>query len=350
MTFWSLGWVLLLSGLVSAYAVYWNFAQRRQMIGDGVHVASYGFDLSTTLVPRDQIIAGGLRKDGLRALTNPRLLSPAEYDAENAQAHGKLLVPDDLVVGLLFHEEPRAYPLMILTLHEIANDTIGAGPDAVHVAVTYNALCDSVVVLDRTVAGTPFEFGVSGLLYNSNLLMYDRQADPGTESLWSQLEWRAVAGPAAARGATLRLLPFQLMHWSDWRKLHPETRVLARDPDLSEEYPRNHYSTYFATDEVKFKVQPAWDQNVLPNKTHIAAVRLHAGWRVFVLPQLKGLSADQRAAALQTGDPTFRLEFNPAAETLNALPLTPDAAPQVVDSFLFAWYAHHPNDMLRIPQ
>ncbi len=349
-TFWSLGWVLLLSALLCGYGVYWNFAQRRKMAGDGLHAASYGFDLTTTLVPREQIIAAGLRKDGLRAFVNPRMLSATEWDEANRAAHGKLLVPDDLVVGLEASGEARAYPLRILTLHEIANDTIGTGAGAVYVAVTYNALCDSVVVVDREVGGKVLEFGVSGLLYNSNLLLYDREANGTEESLWAQLQWRAVAGPAAARGETLQLLPFRLMRWSEWRKRHPDTLVLAGEPELRSEYAADRYSTYFGTDALKFPVQPAWDENVLPNKTRVAAVRLPDGWRVYLLPKLARLSGADLAAALETGDAGFRLEFDPVGQTLNAVPTAAGVRPEVVDAFLFAWYADHPGEMPLVPR
>ena len=115
--------------------------------------------------------------------------------------HGRFLVPGDLVIGLSLHGEARAYPLEILALHEVCNDTLGGEP----ILVTYQPLCDSAVVFERRVDGHTREFGVSGLLYNSNLLMYDRHPEqPQDESLWSQLQFRALAGPAAAQHATLR--------------------------------------------------------------------------------------------------------------------------------------------------
>ena len=104
---------------------------------------------------------------------------------------------------------PRAYPLRVLVWHEVVNDTVSGLP----ILVTYNPLSEGIAVFDRRVAGRTLSFGVSGLLYQSNLLMYDRDGTRGAESLWSQLQARAVSGPAAGAGQTLELVPFALARW-----------------------------------------------------------------------------------------------------------------------------------------
>ena len=111
---------------------------------------------------------------GFPSLTNPKLLTVSE---------AIYLEDHDRVIGVRFGGEARAYPLRVLNWHEAVNDTVGAKA----IAVTYCPLCDSSLVFDRDVGGEVREFGISGKLWNSNVLLYDRQKDSRQESLWSQL-------------------------------------------------------------------------------------------------------------------------------------------------------------------
>jgi len=131
------------------------------------------FDLSQLSIPIGELRFPGLSKDGIPALTNPALIPADEASA---------LPPEARVIGAVVEGEARAYPLRILNRHEIVNDRIRDVP----VAVTYCPLCDSAVIFDRRTPRGEREFGVSGLLYNSNVVMYDRGGDP--ESLWCPKE------------------------------------------------------------------------------------------------------------------------------------------------------------------
>lgn len=124
---------------------------------------------------------------------------------------------DEFVIGVVLANDARAYPIRLLSLHEIVNDTIGGHP----LAVTWCPLCFSAVVFDRVMDGRALTFGVSGLLYNNNLVMYDHQ----TDTLWSQLLGQGVRG--ALRGRTLGILPSLMTTWGDWKARHPDTRVLS---------------------------------------------------------------------------------------------------------------------------
>ena len=310
-------------------------------VGDGVNVSTYGFDLSTSLVPRDQIVASGISKDGLHAMIDPRMLTMAQQD-QLGKAQGRL-VSADLVIGVAGGPQPdaeaRAYPLATLDLHEIINDTIAGRA----IAVTYNPLCASCAVFVRP-ANTVF--GFSGLLYQSNLLMYDRainQTEIRPESLWSQLQFRAITGPAAARGATLALAPFELTTWADWEQRHPNTLILARDPSLGDEYNHNRYGSYFASDEIKFPVDPLWNNANLAKKTRVLAVRINNQWTLYTLPKLiASAGASGRWSTTQSGVPV-QFAIGAATHTAYLLAPPPDAA--AIPCFLFAWYAQHPNDL-----
>ena len=154
--------------------------------------ASKPFDFSDATVPVEEIHSGGPPKDGIPALSKPRLIAAGE---------ATYLKPADRVIGVAIEGEARVYPIRILNYHEIVNDKIGGRP----IAVTYCPLCDSAAVFDRETPRGVREFGVSGLLYNSNVLMYDR--DEKAESLWSQLRTEAVTGVQVRN--QLKLLPLE---------------------------------------------------------------------------------------------------------------------------------------------
>jgi hypothetical protein len=135
----------------------------------------------------------------------------------DAEAGNEEWEPDDFVIGLVVDGDARAYPVRLLSLHEIVNDTVGGRP----VAVTWCPLCFSAIVFDRVVEGRELTFGVSGYLYRNNLVMYDHQSD----TLWSQLLGRGIRG--AHRNEALGIVPSMLTTWQAWREAQPATRVLS---------------------------------------------------------------------------------------------------------------------------
>jgi hypothetical protein len=137
-------------------------------------------------------------------------------------------------VVLSLDGDTRAYPVQILTWHEIVNDVVAGRP----VVVTYCPLCNSALAFERTVGERVLGFGTSGRLYLSNLVMYDRQ----TESLWSQADGRAVAG--VLTGAELTRLPVALLPWAQFRDGFPDAVVLSRDAGVSRDYGNNPYVGY----------------------------------------------------------------------------------------------------------
>lgn len=276
------GWVLLLALLFMVIAGVWQgwgllTNLDRRATGDGRTLASYGYDLSTLLVPRDKLYPVGvdLRKDGMPAMDHPPRTTAVELGEYGKLGGVRKLLPHERVIGVEFGGRAVAYPLWILDWHEIVNDTVG-GRD---VLITYNGICDSAVVFDRHVDGQVREFGFSGLLLSGNLVLYDRQDPPRVESLWSQLQMRAIAGPCAARAVKLEVLPFELLAWKDWRTRHPDTEILLPAPGRDELYKRDAYSKYRSTDKLKFPADP------LPHdgrklKTPITAIRRDGAWSV----------------------------------------------------------------------
>lgn len=272
------GWVLWLAGLLALVSVIYQgsiiFSPKGPVsLGDGVNVASYGFDLSRATIPVNEIVAAGLRKDDLPALVTPATVSVATQAPGATLGDVRKLTSHDHVIGVVMHGEARAYPLWVLEWHEIVDDVLGGEP----IAVTYSAVSGGVVVFSRRVGDETLEFGVSGLLYNCNLLMFDRRATPAAESLWSQLQFRAVAGPAVGR--ELQLLPMVVTTYKQWRDRYPTSTVILPNRERKKFYRREAYSTYLNDDDLRFPVSPLPD-NVRPKKTPVAAVRSAAGWEL----------------------------------------------------------------------
>jgi hypothetical protein len=177
-------------------------------------------------VDYDEIMSGGPPRDGIPSIDDPRFVKPEE-------AAG-WLDGSEPVIALAIYGEARAYPLQILTWHEIVNDVVGGVP----VAVTFCPLCNSAIVFDRRLDGQVYEFGTSGLLRNSDLIMYDRT----TESLWQQLTGEAIVGDLAGR--QLEFLPASLVGFDDFRARYPVGEILSRDTGHQRSYGQNPYAGY----------------------------------------------------------------------------------------------------------
>ncbi len=154
--------------------------------------------------------------------------------------------PGNLVIGVEIDGDARAFPLKILDRHEIVNTEVGGEP----VAVTYCPLCRSGFTYSREINGDTVEFGVSGKLYNANLVMYDRK----TETYWSQLTGEAMLGPMVPE--ELELVHSSITNWSQWKQEHPDTRLLSRNTGIysASTYSGSAYAGYESSGRVGFGV------------------------------------------------------------------------------------------------
>lgn len=275
LTFASGGWVLVLALLLGlAFLVTVLLAARAGRRAEKSDAqGGAGFDLTTCLVARERIADTGIGKSRFPTLDQPEFFTPADADALTISPRNKYLVGSDRVIGLSVGRDQRAYPLRVLVWHEVLNDVVGGLP----VAVTYNALSDTAIVFDRRVGNETLDFGVSGLLYNSTLLVYDRRLSWRDESLWSPLQGRAVSGIAASSNQTLTILPSTVLRWQEWRTLHPETSVIKPAPAMEEKYQSDPYSMYFGSDLLRFPVDPMPPEGSRSVKTPLTIVRRHDG-------------------------------------------------------------------------
>jgi hypothetical protein len=184
-----------------------------------------------------KVLSGGPPKDGIPSLDVPKFQPASEADT--------WLEDDDVVLGLDYKGVARAYPHRILNWHEIVNDQV----DGEKVLITYCPLCRTGIAFKPIVNGQEVEFGTSGKLYNSELVMYDRL----TDSYWPQTLGLAVVGPAT--GQLLEKIPMDTVRWQDWKKVHPDTEVLRKQTGFIRDYDRNPYGGIQGSDAVGFGVE-----------------------------------------------------------------------------------------------
>ncbi len=214
----------------------------------------------------EEIIWGGVKKDGIPALKNPKSIPAGQVD---------FLKDSETVFGVGFGGQYRAYPQRILDWHEMANDTVG-GQSFV---ISYCTLCGSAIAYaTRLSDGSSLVFGSSGLLYRSNKLMYDE----ATLSLWSNLTGEPVAGKLVGKGVSLPILPLTVTSWKEWRRRYPETTALSLKTGYRRDYsPGAAYGKYFESPDTMF---PVWKRDgSLEPKSWIYALRHRAAAKAYPL-------------------------------------------------------------------
>ncbi len=282
-----------------------------------------GFDVSHASIPTDRILRGGPPRDGIPSIDNPKFVPADQVD---------FLRDEDLVVGVSSKGDVRAYPLRILVWHEIVNDQFGDQA----VAVTYCPLCGTSMVFDSTINGKRRSFGVSGLLYQSDVLMYDRE----TKSLWSQLGMQAVSGPDV--GKKLVWLPSEHMTWKAWRGKYPQGKVLSPETGHTRDYGGEAYASYFSSQETMFPVPQT--RRELANKEWVVGVRINGEAKAYPVDQLP----DGKPLADEVGGQRIQVLWNAAARHPLVFKDQETAVPSVM-AFWFAWQAFYPDTKLWKP-
>jgi hypothetical protein len=234
----------------------------------GFFVSTWTTDFSRHSVPYAEVRSGGVRRDGIPPIDHPRHVGVTEADG--------WLAPREPVILLEVAGEARAYPLQVLTWHEIVNDELAGEP----VAVTFCPLCNAAVAFDRRVEGQVYTFGVSGNLRNSDLIMWDRQ----TESWWQQFTGEGIVG--VHTGRRLTVLPAPIVAWETFRDAHPEGSVLSRETGYTRPYGTNPYSGYDRVDNPPFLYDGPLDGRLLP-KERVAAVGIGGAFTAYPYPVLE---------------------------------------------------------------
>lgn len=298
-------------------------SSRETVVTDGV----------THSIPLNEILSGGPGKDGIPSIDNPKFIKAKE---------AAFLDDSDPGLGLTVNGESRFYPYRILVWHEIVNDTIAGQP----VLVTYCPLCATGIVFERKVDGEVQEFGVSGKLWQSNLLMYNRPPsqsfgeastrDEDNESLWSQVLGEAVLG--VHTGKKLPVIRSDVVRWGDWKKAHPTTNVLSEDTGVARDYGRDPYGDYYSSESVSFGA--SFRDSRLHPKALVHGIEIGGRYKAYhdeALKTMSGTVSDTFAEKhiVITRADTGELRFTAEGEPLVSIP-----------SFWFSWLAVHPDTEL----
>ena len=188
------------------------------------------------LVPVEEIVSGGPPKDGIPSIDNPKFIGVAQAGFLDDASRGMLVKVDNDI---------RFYPFSILVWHEIVNDFVGGKS----LAITFCPLCATGIVFEREMGGTVYDFGTSGKLYQSNLVMYDRQ----TDSYWSQILGKAIVGRLT--GKELTIYPSSLLTFKEAKEKYPNLKVLSTDTGFERNYQRDPYGDYYTSESVIFEVE-----------------------------------------------------------------------------------------------
>jgi len=277
-----------------------------------------GFDLDDALIPVDEIKSGGPPRDGIPSLDYPEFVTADDATYLNGR---------DRILGVSVNGFARAYPIRVLNYHEIVNDVIGGTATV----IIYCPLCGSGTAFEASINGRVHEFGVSGLLYNSDVLMYDRE----TDSLWSQLMTEAVTGPM--KGTRLKQLALSNSSWDEWVERYPDTRVLSNNTGYSRDYKVDPYPNYGIDGKLYFPV--AHSSRKYPRKEIVMGLEIDGQFKAYPFKELKKGEArfDDEFAGEE-----FSVEFDAKHRTARVTMADGSEIPTTM-AFWFAWYAFHPG-------
>jgi hypothetical protein len=273
------------------------------------------------LIDPSKIVSGGPPKDGIPSIDNPKFVSVTEAD--------KWISDNELVLAIIYKNVTKVYPLQIMVWHEIVNDNISGDP----VLITYCPLCGSGIAYERKIKGEEVEFGTSGKLYNSNLVMYDRK----TDTYWTQIDGKAVVGELS--GDRLKPLSIDTVAWGEWKKAHSDSKVLSQDTGFSRPYGVDPYGSYYIDSFLFFPVENM-SVTVHP-KTVVFGIEVNGTYRAYMEDDLKRVGSITETV----GGVEIKIE----RDTAGIVKITNlDTGSEIVKErdFWFAWYAFHPDTTL----
>lgn len=225
-------------------------------------------DFTNSSVDFSEILSGGPPKDGIPSIDNPKFVDIADAS--------EWLGENEPVIALSIGKTAKAYPLQILTWHEIVNDTI----EEVPVSVTFCPLCNASIVFDRTIDGIVYDFGTTGRLRRSDMVMYDRQ----TESWWQQFTGEGIIGDM--NGVKMKQIPSHIVSFDNFKQTYPDGQVLSKDTGVMRTYGRNPYEGYDNIDSSPFLFRGKTDDR-LPPMERVLALNKDNATLLFGLSTLK---------------------------------------------------------------
>jgi hypothetical protein len=266
-------------------------------------------------------ISESVPKDAIPPLNSPNYISVELADT--------WINDDELVLAIEYKGRKRVYPLQIMIWHEIVNDEISGDP----ILITYCPLCGSGIAFERKIEGRVVEFGNTGSLYNSNLIMYDKE----TESYWTQIDGLAIIGNLT--GTKLKPISIDTVVWRDWRNAHPDSQVLSQDTGYDRNYGKDPYGSYYENSYIPFPVENK-DDRIHP-KTVIFGIHVNDAFKAYREEDLKELGMIEDVV---NGSSIYLGRDSAGVVKVTNL----DTGEEIVKErdLWFAWYAFHPDTEL----
>ena len=275
------------------------------------------FDLSRHSVPSAMITSTNGSMAGIDAITEPAFV---------AASKATLLGVSDRVVGVIINQDARAYPLKILTWHQVVDDSIASNS----IAITYCPITGSAIVYDRALGKKILVLGTSDKLYDSNLLFFDQ----GSKSLWSQIRGDAIAGPLT--GERLNALPSVVTPWGVWKAYHPDTLVLKASATDVKNFANDDSARYEQSQSVALPVSTL--DNRMPPKERVLGLSINGDDEAFPFSSL----ADAKPPVSTTvGGKPVMIVYDSASKTAGAVIAGKHIA--AYTGFWFAWATFHPK-------
>jgi hypothetical protein len=335
------GWVLILLGIVLLAMLAWALApavlrMANAAPGDGTNIQTYAFDMSNLQLDEEDILAAMQHRNMSPVMHQPSSMSKEELVRKIEMDRDPFLVSSDLVVGVTLNGESRAYPMHMLDVHEIINDTLGGVP----IVVSWHWPSGNATVYERTIQGAVLSFANSGLAGNGGLLMYGLQEEAGGEQLFSTLLGNTISGDSFS----LQPVPHDVLSWKVWSALHKDTTSIMPVESFKKRYRKANPAAYFMVETIYFPASPMPEDSINP-KAPIIAIPSADGYAIYNIAELDSLADENgEVKVLLNGSPiTISVGNNPLWATAHDHSGNPLASQRAL---WFAWYANHPESVI----
>ncbi len=275
------------------------------------------------IVPLNQLVSGGIAKEGIPSIDQPKF--------ESVSVSDQYLNNDGLGIAIEQKGSIKFYPYQMLVWHHAINDVAAGEP----ILISFNPLTLAGAVFERTVSGSVLDFGVSDRVYNNDLLLYDRK----TQSLWDPMMHQSIIGELA--GTSLTFYPFSIMTWNDFKTLHANGSVLSRKSGFERDYTHDPYESYYSDQRILFPVSSKNDR--LSSKEFVVGLETTQGWKAYPLKQIE----KETVITDKIGSLSVSIEKERSTSIIHAYLVDANGSHTkelpFIQSYWFAWAAAYPQ-------
>jgi len=319
--------LMLIASIAALVVVYFFVQSFKQLESDSTKITPSIMNTNGVLhiVALEDVLSGGPEKDEIPPLDNPQFIPISEASQTYAD--------EDRGIAFASGNVYRFYPLRIISQHQVINDTI----ESKKILITYSPLSASAAAFDPLIQEEHVAFGNTGLLWDSNLVLYDIK----TESEWSQILGKAIVGPLS--GTSLQKLPCSIVTFGSWKKEHQDGQVLAIPQDTRLDYSRDPNQSYYESDTIYFPVLKK--DTRLSAKTTILGISLHGAAKAYAIETVK----KKGAISDSMNGEAYRIQYFPETDTIHAYHKNESAQNTelpLMQTYWFAWVGAYPDTFL----